>query len=88
MCSSRYLQRDVARDEALRLHRPSLCAPLRLAVAFGAQRAEVPTLLILDRRRAVGVEDVPLVEHGTRDFFHPVEIHKESYEPLAVSYER
>ena len=40
---------------------------LHLAVSARIEDAEIPALLVLHRRRAVGIEHVALVEHGIRD---------------------
>ena len=39
------------------------------------KNAEVPALLVLDRRGPIGIKHVPLVQHGLRDFLNQFEVH-------------
>src|SRR3984957_11698066 len=57
------------------LHGPGLAAVLRFAVRLRTEHPEVPALLILHRRWAVGIEHVSLVQYRFRDLVHRREIH-------------
>jgi len=62
--------------QAFRLHRGGIASILFFAVSRWAQHSKIPALLIFDRRRAIGIEHISLVQHGFRDLPHRREIHQ------------
>ena len=59
--------RGIAAQQALRLHVPRVAA-FGLGPAARKDAAEGPALLVLYRRRPIGIEDVALVEDCAGDF--------------------
>ena len=58
--------------------------PPRPAVGLGIEPAERPALAVLDRR-PIGIEDVPLVQHGVGDGVHERSVHGATGSSAAAS---
>src|SRR5215475_3036830 len=69
------LSAPVSQQQALGLHARRFSAPLRETVILRIDYSEVPSPLVLDRRRPVRVKDISFVEQGIDDSFHEFEIH-------------